>query len=96
MSSLGYGQTWQVVTGSRSTGTTYYNTTGKPIEVKFTCTISVSGSSLTMTVGGTQTDADTQVNISDRYRVSSIVPPSASYLISASNTIANGLWTELR
>jgi hypothetical protein len=29
MSSLGYGQTWQSVT--RTSGTTYYNTTGKPI-----------------------------------------------------------------
>ena len=29
MSSLGYGQTWQTVT--RTSGTTYYNTTGKPI-----------------------------------------------------------------
>jgi hypothetical protein len=31
MSSLGYGQTWQSVT--RASGTTYYNTTGKPIIV---------------------------------------------------------------
>ena len=30
MSSLGYGQTWQTVT--RVSGTTYYNTTGKPIQ----------------------------------------------------------------
>ena len=30
MSSLGYGQTWQAVT--RVSGTTYYNTTGKPIQ----------------------------------------------------------------
>jgi len=96
MSSLGYGQTWQILTGSRSIGTTYYNTTGKPIEVKYTCTNSVSGSSLTMTVGGTQTDADTQANVVDRYRVSSIVPPSATYLISATGTPTNGYWTELR
>jgi hypothetical protein len=33
MSSLGYGQTWQNVSGSRAGGTTYYNTTGKPIVV---------------------------------------------------------------
>ena len=31
MSSLGYGQTWQAVT--RTSGTTYYNTTGKPIHL---------------------------------------------------------------
>ena len=33
LSSLGYGQTWQPVT--RSLGTTYYNTTGKPITFAF-------------------------------------------------------------
>ena len=34
MSSLGYGQTWQTVT--RTSGTTYYNTTGKPIYCMYT------------------------------------------------------------
>lgn len=33
MGSLGFGQTWQDVTGSRASGTTYYNTTGRPIFV---------------------------------------------------------------
>lgn len=33
MSSIGYGQTWQNVIGSRTANTTYYNTTGKPIQV---------------------------------------------------------------
>jgi uncharacterized cupin superfamily protein len=33
MQSMGYGQTMQDVTGSRVAGTTYYNTTGKPIKV---------------------------------------------------------------
>lgn len=31
MRSIGYSQTWQNVTGSRSLGTTYTNTTGRPI-----------------------------------------------------------------
>jgi hypothetical protein len=30
---IGYGQTWQNVTGSRAIGTTYTNSSGKPIEV---------------------------------------------------------------
>lgn len=30
---IGYGQTWQNVTGSRVSGTTYTNSTGKPIMV---------------------------------------------------------------
>ena len=48
MSSLGYGQTWQSVT--RTSGTTYYNTTGKPIVLMFTST---SGTTVwTLTVNG--------------------------------------------
>lgn len=33
MSSLGYGQTLQILVGSRAYATTYYNTTGKPISI---------------------------------------------------------------
>lgn len=33
---IGMGQTWQDVTGSRTAGTTYQNTTGKPIQVLIT------------------------------------------------------------
>jgi hypothetical protein len=40
MSSLGYGQTWQAVT--RTSGTTYYNTTGKPIAANYSFTVSSS------------------------------------------------------
>jgi hypothetical protein len=36
LQSLGFGQTWQNVTGSRATGTTYYNTTSRPIYVAAT------------------------------------------------------------
>lgn len=36
-SGLGYGQTWQNVIGSRAAGTTYTNTTGKPIMVSVNC-----------------------------------------------------------
>ena len=32
-SAIGYSQTWQNVTGSRAIGTTYTNSSGKPIEV---------------------------------------------------------------
>jgi hypothetical protein len=44
MGSLGYGQVWQNVAGSRLLSTTYYNTTGKPIGVS----VSIS------TLGGAQ------------------------------------------
>ena len=47
MSSLGYGQTWQVVT--RTSGTTYYNTTGKPI---FFQTMQNVSNTFTMVING--------------------------------------------
>ena len=86
MSSLGYGQTWQNVTGSRTSGTTYYNTTGKPITasiVPFT-----GGSNSTFTINGAQILA-APVN-----HFSFVIPPGASY----SSTPASGIttWWELR
>jgi hypothetical protein len=48
MSSLGYGQTWQTVT--RTSGVTYYNTTGKPILFAAN-SVNLSGG-FTLTVNG--------------------------------------------
>ena len=45
MSSLGYGQTWQAVT--RTSGTTYYNTTGKPI---FISAVANNGGNIAITL----------------------------------------------
>ena len=98
MSSLGYGQTWQDVSGSRVSGTTYYNTTGKPIMVAVNTSSGASnGQSLTLTVSG--------INIINSYFALSsqqfaqncigLVPPGASYSATvASTTIGN--WSELR
>jgi len=49
---LGYGQTWQDVTGSRTSGVSYTNATGKPIMVTVTLTASGGGVSVTFIVGG--------------------------------------------
>jgi len=94
MSSLGYGQTWQTVTGSRSNGTTYYNTTGKPICVSIPINNSNAGSS-TLTVNGIgccrfyQSGAGlgAGTNIA-------IVPPGGTYVHSGANTAES--WNELR
>ena len=94
MSSLGYGQTWQTVTGSRSNGTTYYNTTGKPICVSIHANNSFAGSTL-LTVNGITVSqiyqngagTGTSTNIA-------IVPPSGTYVNSGANTAA--FWAELR
>jgi hypothetical protein len=55
MSGMGYAQSWQTVT--RTNGTTYYNTTGKPIQiyavadVPITCTITINGTSQLLIYG---------------------------------------------
>ena len=54
MSSLGYGQTWQTVT--RNSGTTYYNTTGKPIILMGNLNIAGTPASATVSINGGPTD----------------------------------------
>lgn len=71
MSTLGYGQTWQSVV--RTSGTTYYNTTGKPI--LFYLTANVTGS-LSVTVNGV---AMPDAQASNNANISIVIPPGASY-----------------
>jgi len=49
---LGIGQTWQLVTGSRVSGTTYTKCTGKPIRVVVTLAASGGGVSLSFVISG--------------------------------------------
>lgn len=80
MSSLGYGQTWQAVT--RTAGTTYYNTTGKPIQVNAWNAIAVTSDSVSLSVNGLQI-AYSVVSVAGALNqcfVSAIVPPGASYV----------------
>jgi hypothetical protein len=73
MSSLGYGQTWQGV--ARSAGTTYYNTTGKPIIFRYVIT---ANSSSTVTINGVAMGSGSTVS-SQASLVTHIIPPGASY-----------------
>jgi hypothetical protein len=97
LSSLGYGQTWQAP--SRSAGTTYYNTTGKPILIAvsgrmnalnthFTY-IYVSGILVTYAFGGGGAG-----NAFFDVPGTAIVPPGASYSVTNTGGVAN--WAELR
>ena len=78
LSSIGYGQTWQSVT--RTSGTTYYNTTGKPIMFNFSSAIS-SGADLV--VGGV-TIARTASATNTYGNFSAIIPPGSSYVLTIS------------
>lgn len=84
MSSLGYGQTWQSVTGSRAVSTTYYNTTGKPIQLSIT-----TSASLTLTINGVNVVATSSAASQTAV---GIVPDRGSYSVNAAFTS----WNELR
>lgn len=83
LSSIGYGQTWQSVT--RTSGVTYYNTTGKPINVLSQAaaggatvdTWTVGGVGLPNIVPGTATN-----NV-----ISFVVPPGVAYSHTTVGTI---------
>jgi len=94
MSSLGYGQTWQALTsGNRVSGTTYYNTTSKPIQIA----VSASGTSsaVTITVGGVIACQYANGAVtSGQWNASAIVPAYSSYSATYSPTFLS--WSELR
>jgi len=86
---LGFSQTWQTVT--RTSGTTYYNTTGKPI--MFSAAISSQttnqGSSLVvngLTIG--QAGWSSLAGGSVPATISEIIPPGASYVFTSNGSYA--------
>lgn len=93
LQSFGYGQTPQAVTGSRALGTTYYNTTGRPISVLARCTFGATGQVL-ITVAGVPFRGD-DVTSSLTGHMMAFVPPGASYIVTAPNgTLID--WEEIR
>jgi len=98
MQSLGFGQTWQNLTGSRAVSTTYYNTTSKPILVNAQVqTTSNTVGTLTATVNGIQVALSAIAASSGFFcgYVSFIVPPNNSYSV-ASTYGSITTWAELR
>jgi hypothetical protein len=96
MSSLGYGQTWQDVVGSRAHGVTYYNTTGKPIAVSGYS--SNTGSAIIAPiVNGAVLSNFQAASGAPAMPFFFIVPPGASYSVSVTTGTANtAVWRELR
>ena len=79
---LGVGQTWQDVTASRASGTTYTNTTGKPIMVSFWLQSS-SSSTISITVNGNTSYSTASANGSGLNSFT-IVPNGSTYSITFS------------
>lgn len=96
MSSLGYGQTWQSVTGSRSIGTTYYNTTGKPIIVVVTANAGSNNGSLSPTVNGIAIGNATGTTAGWYLQTNFLVPSGGSYSVANVSANTSVAWTELR
>lgn len=90
LSSLGYGQTWQDVTGSRSSGVTYYNTTGKPIYISAYNNANNASCSVSITVNGVVVSASvfSAASQNGRMQAGAIVPPGASYSYASTGGVA--------
>jgi len=81
---LGVGQTWQNVSGSRTSGTTYYNTTGRPITVSAGSTTSAStGSSTSASVNGVVISSQNVSQVNCGVGVTFVVPSMGSYSVAA-------------
>lgn len=92
MTSLGSGQSWVDKTGSRATGTTYYNLSSKAIQISLNIK-GDGGSTSTFTINGVTVFSVLQAgNAIGNY--SGIIPPFATYALTLSgNTITS--WLEL-
>lgn len=94
---LGSGQTWQAV--SRSVGTSYTNTTGKPIQILISGTVSSVNGYAALVIGGVNVGYTAQV-ANASYIVGSvggIVPNNVSYNIANQvGTFTISTWSELR
>lgn len=103
MTSIGYGQTWQDVSGSRVLATTYYNTTGKPIEVIVDMAISATGYGVISCdldgIGAKIMGAAINQSAVTGGGASFIVPHGVSYAVTVIVTAGVGsinTWLELR
>ena len=92
---IGVGQTWQDVTGSRVSGTTYTNSTGKPIflavfciNANFTGVVNINGISITYTTSTNTAYAMQSVQI--------IVPHGNTYSVTFTDVGVAHKWLELR
>lgn len=94
MSSLGYAQTWQNVTGSRTWATIYYNTTGRPIHLGIT--IAGDGAtSVSFLIDGVSHITSSLANTAT-VTFNHIIPPGSYYQITRSGSYSLQSWFELR
>jgi hypothetical protein len=96
---IGVGQTWTSVTGSRAFGTTYTNSTGRPIMVMLDASnhTHASWGIATPTVGGVTLPGARSINNQSTAILCFIVPSGATYVVANSGTaMVINAWAELR
>ena len=97
MASIGYGQKWVDLTGSRLPATNYTNTTGKPIFVFMRAASSVASAAIIATVDGVQMIGTTQASSGLGANNTVMVPPGGVYsMVLNSGTHSSVSWQELR
>lgn len=94
---FGVGQTWQNVTGSRASSTTYTNSTGKPIMVCVNINSTGSAFGLTFTVNGTALAGSLHAASTAGYAMNEtiVVPNGQTYSWSLNGATLTAVW-ELR
>jgi hypothetical protein len=98
MQSIGNGQTWQSLGGSRALGTTYYNTTSRPILVNVGISVT-EGNGVRLYVNGVAVASCSGNAAVEIYQtLTGIVPPGGSYIAAlfVGTTAIISLWAELR
>ena len=92
---LGYDQTWQNVTGSRSSAATYTNNTGRPIVATVSVNDSGSFNPVTVVVGGVTIIDIEDIGVRGTMPITFVVPIGATYRFN-SNPNPIRAWAELR
>lgn len=95
---LGVGQTWQDVTTSRSVGTTYTNTTAKPIQVSVYGIMGGANADALLEIGGRAVCrfASGAWPVNSHITLIGVVPPGAAYkVITISGGFTPLAWLEL-
>ena len=97
---LGVGQTWQDMTSSRALNTTYQNTTGRPIFISLSGTIS-NGKTMSLLVSpnsdmSSPVTVDRTSDIDDPSGVQAIIPNNIYYQASVGSSVSGLIWAELR
>ena len=94
--SFGVGQTWQDVTASRVAGTTYTNSTGKPIMVHVTTQSNSSSNSTSINLNGVSKSLGDTSAVALHITASVVIPHGHTYSIVLTGSATIKSWLELR